>query len=117
MKLSITPLLCCFLLSPALADDNGGLKNDTAPPPAHALDEGYRGTEDARIMTVEQAKTMHDGATISLRGNLIEDQDGDKFGVLGIFRPKTTKCSGGPAVCGLQRGITFFEIPIWALFE
>ncbi|MFT2940876.1 hypothetical protein, partial [Klebsiella pneumoniae] len=111
MKLSITPLLCCFLLSPALADDNGGLKNDTAPPPAHALDEGYRGTEDARIMTVEQAKTMHDGATISLRGNLIEDQDGDKFGVLGIFRPKTTKCSGGPAVCGLQRGITFFEIP------
>ncbi len=38
-------------------------------------------------------------------------------GVLGIFRPKTTKCSGGPAVCGLQRGITFFEIPIWALFE
>ncbi len=80
MKLSITPLLCCFLLSPALADDNGGLKNDTAPPPAHALDEGYRGTEDARIMTVEQAKTMHDGATISLRGNLIEDQDGDKFG-------------------------------------
>ncbi|WP_305054983.1 hypothetical protein, partial [Klebsiella pneumoniae] len=39
------------------------------------------------------------------------------IGVLGIFRPKTTKCSGGPAVCGLQRGITFFEIPIWALFE
>ncbi|MEM8203188.1 hypothetical protein Q4R41_07155 [Morganella morganii] len=39
------------------------------------------------------------------------------LGVLGIFRPKTTKCSGGPAVCGLQRGITFFEIPIWALFE
>ena len=28
-------------------------------------------------------------------------------GVLGIFRPKTTKCSGGPAICGLQRGITF----------
>ncbi|MGR0196515.1 class II aldolase/adducin family protein, partial [Klebsiella pneumoniae] len=26
------------------------------------------------------------------------------YGVLGIFRPKTTKCSGGPAVCGLQRG-------------
>ncbi|MEA3735277.1 hypothetical protein VBL09_19385, partial [Enterobacter hormaechei] len=26
------------------------------------------------------------------------------IGVLGIFRPKTTKCSGGPAVCGLQRG-------------
>ena len=25
-------------------------------------------------------------------------------GVLGIFRPKTTKCSGGPAIRGLQRG-------------
>ncbi|MDV1589259.1 arsenic metallochaperone ArsD family protein, partial [Klebsiella pneumoniae] len=25
-------------------------------------------------------------------------------GVLGIFRPKTTKCSGGRAVRGLQRG-------------
>lgn len=71
MKLSIAPLLCCFLLSPALADDIGGLKKDTAPPPPHALDDGYRGTEDARIMTVKQAKTMHDGATIS-RGNLIE---------------------------------------------
>ncbi len=29
------------------------------------------------------------------------------MGVLGIFRPKTTKCSGGRAVRGLQRGITF----------
>ena len=29
------------------------------------------------------------------------------LGVLGIFRPKTTKCSGGRAVRGLQRGITF----------
>ncbi|WP_075886491.1 NirD/YgiW/YdeI family stress tolerance protein [Klebsiella pneumoniae] len=85
MKISFAPLLFCFLLPSAFADDNGGLKKDTAPPPAHALDEGYRGTENARIMTVEQAKTMHDGATISLRGNLIEDQGGDKF----IFRDKT----------------------------
>ncbi|GAS73001.1 hypothetical protein NGUA41_01007 [Salmonella enterica] len=85
MKISLAPLLCCFLLPTAFADDNGGLKKDTAPPPAHALDEGYRGTEDARIMTVQQAKTMHDGATISLRGNLIEAQGRDKF----IFRDKT----------------------------
>ncbi|MFV8201437.1 hypothetical protein ACNQ1D_25795, partial [Enterobacter cloacae complex sp.6700005] len=42
-----------------------------------------------------------------------QDENHDVYvGVLGIFRPKTTKCSGGPAVCGLQRGITFFEIPI-----
>lgn len=85
MKLSVAPLLCCFLIPTVFADDNGGLKKDTAPPPPHALDEGYRGTEDARTMTVQQAKTMHDGATISLRGNLIDEQGGDKF----VFRDKT----------------------------
>lgn len=85
MKLSVAPLLCCFLIPTVFADDKGGLKKDTAPPPPHALDDGYRGTEDARIMTVQQAKTLHDGATLSLRGNLIDDQGGDKF----IFRDKT----------------------------
>ena len=30
-------------------------------------------------MTVEQAKTMHDGATISLRGNLLTRQDNDRY--------------------------------------
>ncbi|ELO0858379.1 YdeI family stress tolerance OB fold protein [Citrobacter amalonaticus] len=85
MKLSVAPLLCCFLIPTLFADDNGGLKKDTAPPPPHALDEGYRGVEDARTMTVQQAKTMHDGATISLRGNLIDDLGDDKF----VFRDKT----------------------------
>lgn len=85
MKLSVVPLLCCFLIPTVFADDNGGLKKDTAPPPPHALDEGYRGVEDARTMTVQQAKTMHDGATISLRGNLIDDLGDDKF----VFRDKT----------------------------
>jgi len=79
MKLTVAPLLCCLLISAAYADDNGGLKKDAAPPPPHSLDEGYRGTEDARTMTVEQAKEMHDGATISLRGNLIDGSGGDKF--------------------------------------
>ncbi|EKY5004801.1 MULTISPECIES: YdeI family stress tolerance OB fold protein [Citrobacter] len=85
MKLSVAPVLCCFLIPTVFADDNGGLKKDTAPPPPHALDEGYRGVEDARTMTVQQAKTMHDGATISLRGNLIDDLGDDKF----VFRDKT----------------------------
>ena len=85
MKLSVAPLLCCFLIPTVFADDHGGLKKDTAPPPPHALDEGYRGVEDARTMTVQQAKTMHDGATISLRGNLIDDLGDDKF----VFRDKT----------------------------
>lgn len=85
MKLTVAPLLCCLLISTAYAEDNGGLKKDTAPPAPHSLDDGYRGAEDARIMTVEQAKEMHDGATISLRGNLIDGGEGDKF----KFRDKT----------------------------
>jgi len=85
MKLTVAPLLCCLLIPAAYAEDNGGLKEDTAPPAPHALDDGYRGEEDARIMTVEQAKEMHDGATISLRGNLIDGSGGDKF----KFRDKT----------------------------
>lgn len=87
MKLSLAPLFCCLLLPTAWADDSGGLQKGEAPPPPHALDDGYRGTEDARIMTVEQAKEMHDGATISLRGNLIDNPDGDKY----TFRDKTGK--------------------------
>ncbi|PLM99570.1 TIGR00156 family protein, partial [Klebsiella pneumoniae] len=42
-------------------------------------DDGYRGVEDGRIMTVEQAKTMHDGATVSLRGNLLKRQGDDRY--------------------------------------
>ncbi|HDR2161350.1 TPA: YdeI family stress tolerance OB fold protein [Enterobacter cancerogenus] len=84
MKLRYVPMMCCLLAPAAWADDNGGLQKGDAPPPPHALDDGYRGTDDARIMTVEHAKTMHDGATISLRGNLI-DGSGDKY----RFRDKT----------------------------
>ena len=52
---------------------------DAAPPPPHKLDDGYRGVEEGRIMTVEQAKTMHDGATVSLRGNLLTRQGDDRY--------------------------------------
>lgn len=85
MKISLVPLVCCLLIPTAFADEKGGLEKDAAPPPPHAIDEGYRGTENARIMTVEDAKSMHDGATISLRGNLIEDRGNDKF----VFRDKS----------------------------
>lgn len=85
MKLSLAPLFCCLLLPTAWADDTGGLQKGDAPPPPHAIDDGYRGTENARTMTVEQAKEMHDGATISLRGNLIDGSGGDKY----TFRDKT----------------------------
>ena len=85
MKLRYVPMMCCLLAPAAWADDNGGLQKGDAPPPPHALDDGYRGTDDARIMTVEHAKTMHDGATISLRGNVIKHEGDDRY----LFRDKT----------------------------
>ena len=86
MKLSVIPALFILLAPDAWADNNGGLEKGEAPPPPHALDDGYRGTDDARIMTINQAKEMHDGASISLRGNLI-DGSGDKY----VFQDKTGK--------------------------
>lgn len=72
MKLSVISALLILIIPSAWADNNGGLQKGEAPPPPHALDSGYRGTDDARIMTITQAKEMHDGASISLRGNLID---------------------------------------------
>jgi uncharacterized protein (TIGR00156 family) len=63
MKLSLISALLIFLVPAAWADNNGGLQKGEAPPPPHALDSGYRGTDDARIMTIDQAKQLHDGAT------------------------------------------------------
>ncbi|MEN0614527.1 MULTISPECIES: YdeI family stress tolerance OB fold protein [Klebsiella] len=79
-------IIFCWLMVPGVyAEAEGGFKNDTVPPPPHKLDDGYRGTEDSRIMTVRQALSMHDGATISLRGNLIEQYGDDRY----RFRDKT----------------------------
>ena len=75
MKKLALAMACLFAVGVAQADDKGGFSQDAAPPPPHKLDDGYRGVEDGRIMTVEQAKTMHDGATVSLRGNLPMDNE------------------------------------------
>ncbi len=75
-------VLASFLVMPyALADDQGGLKQDAAPPPPHAIEDGYRGTDDAKKMTVDFAKTMHDGASVSLRVNSISHQGQALYGV------------------------------------
>ncbi|MCP0749928.1 protein MgtS, partial [Salmonella enterica subsp. enterica serovar Mbandaka] len=41
--------------------------------------------DDAEKMTIEQAKTLHDGATVSLRGNLIDHKGDDRY----VFRDKS----------------------------
>lgn len=69
----------------AFAQDAPGLKTDKAPPPPHKMEDGYRGMEDARSMTIKQAKTMHDGASVSLKGNLVKKTGEDLY----QFRDKT----------------------------
>lgn len=56
MKLQVAAFLSFLIMPYALADDQGGLKKDVAPPPPHAIEDGYRGTDDAEKMTIEQAK-------------------------------------------------------------
>ncbi|EIY5008034.1 MULTISPECIES: YdeI family stress tolerance OB fold protein [Klebsiella] len=79
MKKLALAMACVLAVGIAQAEDKGGFSQDAAPPPPHKLDDGYRGVEDGRIMTVEQAKTMHDGATISLRGNLLTRGENDRY--------------------------------------
>ncbi len=82
--LLITSFTALFSMA-AFAQDAPGLKTDKAPPPPHKMEDGYRGMEDARSMTIKQAKTMHDGASVSLKGNLVKKKGEDLY----QFRDKT----------------------------
>lgn len=82
--LLITSFTALFSMA-AFAQDATGLKTDKAPPPPHKMEEGYRGMEDARSMTIQQAKTMHDGASVSLKGYLVKKTGADIY----QFRDKT----------------------------
>ncbi|EOE6666707.1 DUF6500 family protein [Klebsiella pneumoniae] len=61
------------------------------------------------MVKVCEAKTAAKGddVGVSFYAFFANKESMKNLGVLGIFRPKTTKCSGGRAVRGLQRGITF----------
>ena len=59
---------------------------------------------DAEPMSADQLEAASGRQGIPLQWQLNESEQN---GVLGIFRPKTTKCSGGLSGRGLQRGITF----------
>jgi len=82
--LLITSFTALFSMA-AFAQDAPGLKTDKAPPPPHKMEDGYRGMEDARSMTIKHAKTMHDGASVSLKGNLVKKTGEDLY----QFRDKT----------------------------
>lgn len=82
--LLITSFTALFSMA-AFAQDAPGLKTDKAPPPPHKMEDGYRGMEDARSMTIKQANTMHDGASVSLKGNLVKKTGEDLY----QFRDKT----------------------------
>lgn len=84
-KIMLTACVAALFSMTAFAEDSPGLKTDKAPPPPHKMTDGYRGIEDARSMSVEQAKTLHEGATVSLRGNLLKKKGQDVY----LFRDKT----------------------------
>ncbi|MGJ8868585.1 TIGR00156 family protein, partial [Salmonella enterica subsp. enterica serovar Kentucky] len=74
MKIQVAAYLRFQIMPYAIPDDQGGKKKDLAPPPPHDIEDGYRGKDDAEKKTNEQAKTLHDGATDSLRGNHIDNK-------------------------------------------
>lgn len=84
-KMLLAATVAALFTLPALAEDSPGLNTDKAPPPPHKLDDGYRGIEDARTMNVKQALELHDGGSVSLRGNLIAKKGNDIY----TFRDKT----------------------------
>ncbi|MFK0531053.1 hypothetical protein ACISSW_26735 [Escherichia coli] len=62
-------VLASFLVMPyALADDQGGLKQDAAPPPPHAIEDGYRGPADEKKRPEVSQKQWHMGPRVPLRG-------------------------------------------------
>lgn len=78
-KIVLTACVAAFFSMTAFAEDAPGLKEDQAPTPPHKIADGYRGIEDARGMSINQAKDQDDGATVSLRGNLVKKEGNDVY--------------------------------------
>lgn len=56
--------------SSVLAAPDGGFHPDKAPQPPQKQDDGIRGVEDLCPTPIKQAKTMRDGAWVTLTGNI-----------------------------------------------
>ncbi len=68
-----TAFALCSL--PALSQP-GGFHGDEPPPPPSKQQSGFKGSDDAKQTTVEQAKRMKDDTWVTLQGN-IEKKIGD----------------------------------------
>lgn len=79
MKKLALAMACLFAVGVAQADDKGGFSQDAAPPPPHKLDDGYRGVEDGRIMTVEQIAAQRNGRAIVHGFRLLKRQGDDRY--------------------------------------
>lgn len=78
-KIVLTACVAAFFSMTAFAEDAPGLKEDKAPTPPHKIADGYRGIEDARGMSINKVKEQNDGATVSLRGNLVKKEGDDIY--------------------------------------
>ncbi|NDL65428.1 YgiW/YdeI family stress tolerance OB fold protein [Acerihabitans arboris] len=82
-KITIAALIVLCSL-PALAQP-GGFHGDETPPPPDKQQSGFKGSSDAKQVTVEQAKGMKDHAWVTLQGNIEKKIGGDKY----MFRDHT----------------------------
>lgn len=82
-KMTIAALIALCSL-PALAQ-NGGFHGDETPPPPDKQQSGFKGSSDAKQVTIAQAKGMKDNAWVTLQGNIAKKIGGEKY----LFRDHT----------------------------
>lgn len=79
MKFAIVPLCCCFLIPPVFANEKADIQKEAAPTTPHALSDTEHPSEEAQTATTQEAKTLDDGALITLQGHLVQDKGGDTY--------------------------------------
>ncbi|MFT4464187.1 MAG: YgiW/YdeI family stress tolerance OB fold protein [Sodalis sp. (in: enterobacteria)] len=79
MKKTTFALLLALFSPAVLAAPDGGFHPDKAPPPPQTQDDGIHGVEDLRPTPIKQAKTMRDGAWVTLSGNIHRQLGKDNY--------------------------------------
>ncbi|HEY0209146.1 YgiW/YdeI family stress tolerance OB fold protein [Acerihabitans sp.] len=82
-KMTIAALFALCSL-PALAE-TGGFHGDEPPPPPDKQQSGFKGSSDAKQVTIKQAKGMKDNTWVTLQGNIEKKLGGDNY----LFRDHT----------------------------
>lgn len=79
MKKTTFALLLALFSPAVLAAPDGGFHLDKDPPTPQKQDDGIRGVEDLRPTPIKQVKTLHDGAWVTLTGNIHRQLGKDNY--------------------------------------